>query len=188
VTIAQSGYVTFGHTYSSKSLSHEFMAQEDNIQGMLQPKQKSVISSVNTRCLPPDLILYRLTSSPPAITAYILISPSSVFHKGHSPYLKALKAVTFIPINETLTIESCLVSFFSSPSFGPQVESLFGTLNNWVPTGRDRKTTEEDFEHRQGSTDAHTHACTSEHTHIHTRKHAHTQKYAHSTHRDRKER
>jgi len=71
---------------------------------------------------------------PPAITAYTLISSSFIFHKGHSPYLKAIKAVTFIPINETLTIESCLVSFFSPP-FGPQVESLFGTLNNWVPAG-----------------------------------------------------
>nr|AAS66230.1 LRRGT00139 [Rattus norvegicus] len=43
-----------------------------------------------------------------AITAYTLISPSFIFHKGHSPYLKALKAVTFIPINETLTTELLL--------------------------------------------------------------------------------
>jgi len=46
--------VSLGHTYSSNSLSHEFTAQEDNIHGMLQPKQKSVISSVNIH----------LTSSP----------------------------------------------------------------------------------------------------------------------------
>jgi len=40
-----------------QSLSHEFTAQEDNIQGMPQLEQIPVISWVNTRCL------HRLTSS-----------------------------------------------------------------------------------------------------------------------------
>jgi len=57
----------------------------------------------------PDLIIVCcLTSLPPAITVYILISPSFMFHKGHSPYLEALKVVTFTPINETLTTELLL--------------------------------------------------------------------------------
>jgi len=65
----------------------------------------------------------------PAIGAKnTLTPPSFVFHKGHSPYLKALKPVTLAPFNETLTTETCLVSFFS-PSPWP---SGSASLGRWI--------------------------------------------------------
>jgi len=99
----------------------------------LSPQSTPRVSTAWPHHLPPDLFA----------SSYHCLYPHlpllHVSQRSH-PYLKALKVVTFIPINKTLTTESCLVSFFSSPSFGPQVESLFGTLNNWVPAGGDINT------------------------------------------------
>jgi len=64
-----------------------------------------------------------------------LLPPFFVFHKGHSPYLKALKPVTLTPLNETLTTELLLGLLLLFTPIDTQVEGLFGTLNNWVPAG-----------------------------------------------------
>jgi len=45
------------------------------------------------------------------------------------------KCCTFLSINETLTTELLLGLLLLFTPIDPQVESLFGTLNNWVPGG-----------------------------------------------------
>ncbi|XP_063118803.1 uncharacterized protein LOC134479308 [Rattus norvegicus] len=104
---------------------------------MPQLEQIPVISSVNTQCL------HHLTSSPDffASSYHCLYPHLPLLHISQRslPLPESLKSCNVHPNKRDLDNRTFAWSPSSlHPHFGPQVESLFGTLNNWVPAGGDK--------------------------------------------------